>query len=184
MSEPSSDQTSLSGTVSNVTSEPPSRLTDVDFESFVASDLLDPADMQRLRDSGLTGRAYFRYLRTIDVDNEQMMSQLAACGVSSYTYEAFLEIGVKDVLRVCRLHLEGWTAESYSALLQDLRETFGRALYERALRCHHAPEVTLSYVKSSVTFADWLLFLSEKELEPTIAKCEADDPGIAHFIEQ
>ena len=140
--------------------------------------------MQRLRDSGLTGRAYYRYLRTLDVNSEQLMSQLAACGVSSYTYEAFLEIGVTDVLRVCRLHLEGWTAESYSALLQDLRETFGRALYERALRCHHAPEVTLSYVKSSVTFADWLLFLSEKELEPTIAKCEADDPGIAHFIEQ
>ena len=184
MSERSLDQTSPSGTNGNVTSAPASRLTDVDFESFVASDLLDPADMQRLRELGLTGRAYYRYLRALDINNEQHMSQLAACGVSSYTYEAFREIGVTDVLRVCRLHLEGWTAESYQALLGDLRETFGRALYERAVRCHHAPEVTLSYVKSSVKFADWLLYLSEKELEPVIAKCEADDPGIVHFIEE
>jgi hypothetical protein len=44
--------------------------------------------------------------------------------------------------------------------------------------------VTLAYVKSSVKFADWLLFLSEKELESVIAKCEADDPGIAHFVEE
>ena len=184
MAELSPDTTSPSDTHGNVTSEPPSRLTDVDFESFVASDLLDPADMQRLRELGLTGRAYYRYLRALDIKSEQLMSQLAACGVSSYTYEAFLEIGVTDVLRVCRLHLEGWTAESYRALLQDLRETFGRALYERALRCHHAPEVTLSYVKSSIKFADWLLYLSEKELEPVIATCEADDPGIAHFIKE
>lgn len=183
MAEPSPDPTSPSGTNVNVTAAPPSRLTDVDVESFVASDLLDPADMQRLRDLGLTGRAYYRYLSALDVNSEHLMSQLAACGVSSYTYESFLEIGVTDVLRVCRLHLEGWTAESYNALLQDLRETFGRALYERALRCHHAPVVTLSYVKSSVKFADWVLYLSEKELEPVVATCEADDPGYSHFVE-
>jgi hypothetical protein len=184
VSEPSPDQTLLAGTNPNITSAPPSRLTDVDFESFVASDLLDPAEMQRLRELGLTGRAYYRYLSALDINSEQLMSQLAACGVSSYTYESFREIGVTDVLRVCRLHLEGWTAESYGALLKDLRQTFGRALYERALRCHHAPDVTLAYVKSSVKFADWLLFLSEKELESVIAKCEADDPGIAHFDEE
>jgi hypothetical protein len=44
--------------------------------------------------------------------------------------------------------------------------------------------VTLSYVKSSVRFADWLLYLSEEELEPVVAKCEADDPGITHFVEE
>ena len=167
----------------DVVSAKTSPLTDVDFESFLASDLFDPADMQRLRELGLTGRAYYRYLTDLDINSEQLMSQLAACGVSSYTYESFLEIGVTDVLRVCRLHLEGWTAESYNALLQDLRETFGRALYERALRCHHAPVVTLSYVKSSVKFADWVLYLSEKELEPVVATCEADDPGYSHFVE-
>ena len=184
MSELSSEQALSPDDSGDVVSATPSRLTDVDFESFVASDLLDPADMQRLRESGLTGRAYYRYLRALDINSEELMSQLAACGVSSYTYESFLEIGVTDVLRVCRLHLEGWTAESYNALLQDLRETFGRALYERALRCHHAPEVTLSYVKSSVKFADWLLYLSEKELEPVIVKCEADHPGSGHFVEE
>ena len=184
MSELSADQTSSSDANGDVSNATPSRLTDVDFESFVAGDLLDPNDMQRLRELGLTGRAYYRYLSALDINSEQHMSQLAACGVSSNTYESFLDIGVTDVVRVCRLHLEGWTAESYGALLQDLRETFGRALYERVLRCHHAPEVTLSYVKCSVKFADWLLYLSEKELEPVIARCEADDPGVAHFIEE
>jgi len=184
VSESSRGQTLPSGYDEGVASATLSHLTDVDLESFVASGLLDPFEMQRLRKSGLTGRAYLRYLKALDINSEQLMAQLAACGVSSYTYESFLNLGVTDVLRVCRLHLEGWTAESYGTLLRDLRETCGRALYKRVLGCHHAPTVTLSYIKSSVKFADWLLYLSEEDLAPVIAMCEADDPGIAHFVEE
>ena len=109
------------------------------------------------------------------------MSQLAACGISSYTYESFLNIGVSDVFTVCRLHLGGWTADRYQALTIELRETTGQALYDRMLRCHHAPTITLSYIKSSVKFANWILCLSESELGPVVAKCERDDPGVAFF---
>ena len=184
MSEPSLGQMLPSDSDGGIASATPTHLTHVDLESFVAGGLLDPVEMQRLRKSGLTGRAYFRYLKALDIDSEQLMAQLAACGVSSYTYESFLNLGVTDVLRVCRLHLEGWTADSYDTLLREIRESCGRALYKRLLSCHHAPVVTLSYVKSSVRFADWLLYLSEEDLEPVVAKCEADHPGITYFFEE
>lgn len=159
-----------------------SRLTDLDVQSFLASDVIEPHEMTRVRGLGLTGRAYFRYLKTLGVQSERSMSQLAACGVSSYTYESFLDIGVFDVPMVCRLHLGGWTADHYKALLVDLRETMGRALSERVLSCHPAPATTLLYVKSSVKFADWILCLSERELGAVVAKCEQDEPGIGFFF--
>ena len=158
-----------------------SRLTDVDVQAFLENDVSDTGEMARVRRLGLTGRAYSRYLKILGVKTEQSMSQLAACGISTYTYESFLNIGVSDVFTVCRLHLGGWTADRYQALTIELRETTGQALYDRMLRCHHAPTITLSYIKSSVKFANWILCLSESELGPVVAKCERDDPGVAFF---
>ena len=135
----------------------------------------------RVRSLGLTGRAYSGYLKTLGVKTEQSMSQLAACGISSYTYESFLNIGVSDVFTVCRLHPSGWTADRYRALTIELRETTGQALFDRRLRCHHAPTITLSFIKSSVKFANWSLCLSESELGPVVAKYERDHPGVDFF---
>ena len=61
-----------------------SRLTDVDVQAFLENDVSDTGEMARVRRLGLTGRAYSRYLKILGVKTEQSMSQLAACGISSY----------------------------------------------------------------------------------------------------
>ena len=142
-----------------------SQLTDLDVQAFLENGVSDTGK-GKSSSLGLTGRVYSGYLKTLGVKTEQSMSQLAACGISSYTYESFLNIGVSDVFTVCRLHPSGWTADRYRALTIELRETTGQALFDRILRCHYAPTITLSFIKSSVKFANWSLCLSESELGP------------------
>ena len=63
-----------------------SQLTDLDVQAFLENDVSDTGKGKSL---GLTGRAYSGYLKTPGVKTEQSMSKLAACGISSYTYESF-----------------------------------------------------------------------------------------------
>ena len=144
----------------------------------------DRGDIRQVRAGGVTGYAYAKYKRRLGGHRIRDMHQLSACGVSSSRYAEFHAAGIADVDLVCRLHLAGFTAESYVAFLADLRDKCGVALGQRLLDVHVAPVVTLRYVSDSVEFANWILQTPEKSLKRVVDLCENEDPGPDTVIKQ
>lgn len=166
----------------NLQSEP--QVSAVDLEYFHAAQLLDRGGIHQVRAGGVTGYAYAKYRRRLGVHCIRDMHQLSACGVSSSRYAQFHAAGIGDVDLVCRLHLAGFTAESYVAFLADLRDKCGVALGQRLLDAHVAPVVTLRYISDSVEFANLILQTPENALKRVVDLCENEDPGADTVIKQ
>ena len=164
--------------------QPEPQVSAVDLEYFQSAQLLDRGDIRQVRAGGVSGYAYAKYQRRLGVHRIRDMHQLSACGVSSSRYAEFHAAGIGDVDLVCRLHLAGFTAESYVAFLADLRDKCGVALGQRLLDVHVAPVVTLRYVSDSVEFANWILQTPENSLKRVVDLCENEDPGPDTVIKQ
>lgn len=148
-------------------------VSDVDWEHY--QERVSVEEAVELRKFGVTGHAYSRYRDELDMDDTKKMRQLAAVGISSSRYGEWTRIGLSDVDRVARIHMAGYDAEKYLALVERCRAVLGRGLCLRVLELHPTPELTVDAVENSVEFANWVLTASEDTLAVVIRRCEEGD---------